>query len=143
MLTIRLQRAGKKNDAQFRVVLAEKEAPVSKKFAEILGSYDPHTKNLNVKNSERLNYWISQNVEVSPTVHNLFVEKGILKASKVQAFKLKKTAKPEEKAAETAPAPTAGAGEQIEQKATEPESKPDVSSAPEVAAEQAEQQPQA
>lgn len=100
MLTIRLQRAGKKNDAQFRVVLAEKEAPVGKKFAEILGSYDPHTKNLNIKNSERLNYWIGQHVEVSPSVHNLLVEKGLLKAEKVQAFKIKKQAKPEEKKAE-------------------------------------------
>ena len=108
MLTIRLQRAGKKNHSHFRVVLAEKTAHVSKKFQEILGSYNPHTKDLVVKNAEKLQYWIDQNINISPTVHNLLVTKGILKADKVKAFNIPK--KPEAApAAEATPAPAAEA----------------------------------
>ena len=90
MLTIRLQRTGKKNASSFRIVVAEKTAHVSKKFHEVLGTYNPRKKEFNLKNSERVQYWISQHVEISATVHNLFVDKGILKEAKVKAFKIKK-----------------------------------------------------
>jgi small subunit ribosomal protein S16 len=100
MLTIRLQRSGKKNHSHFRVVLAEKTAHVSKKVSEILGSYNPHTKDLVIKNAEKLQYWIDQNVAISPTAHNLLVTKGLLKADKVKAFNTPKKA--EEPKAETA-----------------------------------------
>ena len=59
MLTIRLQRTGKKNQADFRIVLAEKESPVNKKVVEILGSYNPRKKNFQVK-EERVKYWIAK-----------------------------------------------------------------------------------
>lgn len=91
MLTIRLQRAGKKNKAEFRVVLAEKTAASQKKFVEVLGSYNPHTKALGIRNQERLNYWIDeQHVEVSPTVRNLLVTKELIKGSKAKAFTIPK-----------------------------------------------------
>lgn len=107
MLTIRLQRTGKKNFANFRVVVAEKSAHVSKKVQEILGNYNPHNKQLNLKNPERLNYWLAQNVNVSETVHNLLVEKGLLKADKVQARRLVKKEQPKSEAAPVAEAPVA------------------------------------
>lgn len=107
MLTIRLQRTGKKNLANFRVVVAEKASHVSKKFHEILGSYNPHKKELNLKNQERLNYWLGQNVALSETVHNLFVEKGLVKGDKVQARRLVKKEQPKEEAPAAAEAPTA------------------------------------
>jgi small subunit ribosomal protein S16 len=90
MLTIRLQRTGKRNHSHFRVVLAEKESSVSKKFTEVLGSYNPHSKDLIIKDQDRLNYWITQRTDMSPTVHNLLVTKGILKADKVKAFNIPK-----------------------------------------------------
>ncbi|MBI5530643.1 MAG: 30S ribosomal protein S16 [Candidatus Doudnabacteria bacterium] len=101
MLTIRLQRTGKRNQADFRIVLAEKESPVQKKFAEILGSYNPRRKTFQVK-EERVKYWLSQRVELSETVHNLFVTKGLVDAKKVKAFNIPK--KPVEAAAPAAPA---------------------------------------
>lgn len=101
MLTIRLQRTGKRNSPDFRVILAEKTAASTKKFVEILGSYNPRTKSFVVKDQDRLNYWISQHVEMSPTVHNLFISKDIIKGSKVKAFSVPK------KQAEEAPAPAA------------------------------------
>lgn len=103
MLIIRLQRTGKKNQADFRIVLAEKEAPVNKKFTEILGSYNPRKKTFQVK-EERLKYWLGQKVEMSETINNLFVSKKLIEGKKVKAFNIPKKAV--EKTVET-PAPAA------------------------------------
>ncbi len=41
MLTIRLQRVGRKNDPSFRVVVTDsKHGPQSGKFLEVVGAYD-------------------------------------------------------------------------------------------------------
>ncbi len=85
MLTIRLQRAGKKNKPEFRIVLAQKTAAVNKKFLEILGNYNPRTKEFKIK-EDRLNYWTTQHVQFSPTVNNLLVSKNLSNAKKVRAF---------------------------------------------------------
>lgn len=89
MLTIRLQRSGKKNRSEFRIVLAEKESAASKKFTEILGSYNPRTKDFKIK-QDRLQYWIAQHVTLSPTAHNLLVNQKLLDAAKVKAFSIPK-----------------------------------------------------
>ncbi len=101
MLTIRLQRTGKKNQADFRIVLAEKEAPVNKKFVEVLGGYNPRKKAFHVK-QDRVSYWIAQNIEMSPTVHNLFVTNKLMDKAKVKAFNTPK--KPAEPVVEAKPA---------------------------------------
>jgi small subunit ribosomal protein S16 len=123
MLTIRLQRTGKKNQADFRIVLAEKESPVNKKIVEILGSYNPRKKNFQVK-EDRLKYWIAQRVELSETMHNLMVTKGFVEGKKVKAFTIPK--KPVEPAAPAAapaatetPADVAEATETMEAKVEE------------------------
>ncbi len=91
MLTIRLQRGGKRNTPQYKVVLAQKTAANQKQFVEVLGSYNPHTKELGIRSNDRLNYWMNdQHVELSDTVHNLFVTKEILKADKVKSFTIPK-----------------------------------------------------
>ncbi len=89
MLTIRLQRTGKKNQADFRIVLAEKESPVGKKIVEILGSYNPRKKAFQVK-EERVKYWLGQRIELSETVHNLFVTNKLVEGKKVKAFTIPK-----------------------------------------------------
>ena len=68
MLTIRLQRTGKKNQADFRIVVAEKEAPVNKKVTEIIGSYNPRSKKFIIK-EERAKYW-PKLVEMYPTYND-------------------------------------------------------------------------
>lgn len=103
MLTIRLQRVGKKNQAAFRIVVADKLRAPEKKIVENLGSYNPRTKEFAIKDEARLKYWIEQHVEVSPSAHNLLVEKGKLKADKVKAWR------PKVKPAEAAPAAPAAA----------------------------------
>lgn len=94
MLIIRLQRTGKKNAADFRIVLAQKTASAAKKFVEVLGSYNPRTKAFAVKSEERLKYWIAQRVEISPTMHNILVSKNLLDAKKVRAFNTPKKPAP-------------------------------------------------
>lgn len=128
MLTIRLQRAGKRNTAHFRLVLAEKARAVQKQVTEILGSYNPHTKELTIRDQDKLNYWIKeQRVEISPTAQNLLVSKGLLEAPKVKAFSVPKKAveeKPEEAPAEAATEAAPGTASQPAEQATEQQEAP-------------------
>lgn len=132
MLMIRLQRAGKKNKPEYRVILAEKAAAVNKKFIEILGNYNPHSKTLQVRDQERLTYWLEQRVAMSPTVHNLFVSQNIITEKKTKSFSIPK--KPVEAVAET-PAPTAEAAPAETAEAPAPEAEAPVETPAEVAAE--------
>lgn len=104
MLTIRFQRTGKRNRPEFRVVVAPKTAAAQKKFTEILGNYNPRTKELVIKDQERLQYWLGQRLEISASVQNLLVTKKLLEGSKMKAFSVPKKAAPAEAAAPTAPA---------------------------------------
>ena len=81
MLTIRLVRIGKKNKAQFQIVLQEHTVAPGGKHVEILGSYDPHSKKEILK-AERIKYWVSQGAQISDTAYNLFVSKGVLTGEK-------------------------------------------------------------
>ena len=112
MLTIRLQRTGTKNKPSFRLVLAQKEKAAGKKFLEVLGNYNPRSKQFGIKDDARLKYWIGQHVELSPTVHNLLVEKKLVDSKKVKAWRAKKkegAEAPATQAAAAAPAPVAEA----------------------------------
>jgi ribosomal protein S16 len=107
MLTIRLQRVGAKNKAQFRIVLAQAHKAVSKQVLEVLGFYDPRKKKFFIKSEDRLKYWLSHNVQVSGTVHNLLVEKKLLDDKKVKAWRPKIKQKEEAAATPEASAPAA------------------------------------
>ena len=80
---------GKKNKAQFRVTVADARRSPTGKFIEILGHYNPHTKE-KVFKQERVEYWISKGAQPSATVHNFLIDAGILKGDKVIAWKPKK-----------------------------------------------------
>ena len=103
MLTIRLQRTGTKNKPAFRIVLAESYRAASKQALEVLGHYNPKSKQFAIKDQERLTYWLGKHVQVSPTVHNLLVEKKLISEKKVKAWAPKK----KEQAEGSAPAPAA------------------------------------
>jgi len=99
MLTIRLSRIGKKNKPMYRLVISEKSKDPYGKALEILGSYNPYTKALQVK-ADRIKYWLSQGSGMSATVNNLLVENNIIKGEKVKASRVrkkKKSAKKEDK----------------------------------------------
>ena len=91
MLNIRLSRVGKRNHAQYKLVVTEKSSPIRGRFVEQLGSYDPHTKEFIVK-EDRVKHWISQGAGCSRTVHNLLVKKGVIEGEKIKlTFKSKKS----------------------------------------------------
>lgn len=98
MLTIRLQRTGRKNQAQFRVVLTDsKNSPKSGRFKEVLGSYDPKTGTTDF-NADRIKYWIGVGAQASGTVHNFLVDKKIIEGAKKNILPKKtKTTKRKEK----------------------------------------------
>ncbi len=103
MLKIRLQRVGKKHEPVFRVVVGDsKNAAKSGKFIEVLGSYDPRSKNQNTLNKARVQEWISKGAQVSDTVHNLLVSEKVIDKKKVNSLP-KKTAPKKEVVAEEAP----------------------------------------
>ena len=89
MLRIRLSRVGKKNKAQFRVTVADGHRAPTGRFIEILGHYNPHTKE-KVFKQERIEYWISKGAKPSATIYNFLVDAGIIKGKKVTSWKPKK-----------------------------------------------------
>ena len=48
MLKIRLSRVGRKHVAKYRVVLTDHRQSAKHGFIKVLGSYDPHTKTLDM-----------------------------------------------------------------------------------------------
>lgn len=109
MLTIRLQRTGTKNRPTYRLVLAQAHRAAAKSFVEVLGHYNPRSKEFGLKSEDRLKYWLGQHVQLSPTVHNLLVEKKLVDTKKVKAWQPKKKEKTEGEAAPAAPSTAAPA----------------------------------
>jgi small subunit ribosomal protein S16 len=100
MLKIRLQRIGKKNSPSYRIVLVEHtSSSKSGRYIELLGSYDSKLKQRNFK-KDKIQYWLSKGVQLSPTIHNLLVDEKIIDKAKVKAWRAKR------REAKSAEAPT-------------------------------------
>ncbi|MEI7690113.1 MAG: 30S ribosomal protein S16 [bacterium] len=95
MVVIRLSRGGKKKQAFYRIVVADSRRPVTAKFIEILGWYNPHTKELNIKN-EKLETWFENGAKPSNSVA-ILLEKNKIKLPTWVKIKQKnkKSKKPE------------------------------------------------
>jgi len=93
MLIMRLQRIGKKGQAYFRIIVTEHTKKPQGEYLELLGSYDPHKKDLKVK-KDRIEHWMSMGVQFSPTVNNLLVNNKIIVAPKKLSWKPKVVTKP-------------------------------------------------
>ncbi|MFZ5559746.1 MAG: 30S ribosomal protein S16 [Patescibacteria group bacterium] len=89
MLKIRLQKIGKKNSPSYRVALVEHTTSPQGKFIELLGTYNPRLKKKSFK-KERIEYWLSQGAQPSPTVHNLLVDEKIIEKEKLMAWRAKR-----------------------------------------------------
>lgn len=100
MLTIRLSQVGKKNKKMYRLVISEKARDTFGKALEILGSYNPHSKDLQVK-ADRIKHWISNGAGLSPTVNNLLIDHKIIEGEKKKASKSRKKKKEKEEKKET------------------------------------------
>lgn len=116
MLTIRLQRLGKKNTPTYRLVISEKARDTQGRNLEILGSFNPHAKeNGLAPNTDRIKYWLAKGAQTSNTVHNLFLKAGIISDAKpkksvyISKERAAKLAEKNKSAAPAAPAPSAEA----------------------------------
>lgn len=96
MLAIRLSRIGKKKKPMYRLTVAEKSKDPYGRALEILGSYNPFTKELIVK-KDRIEHWLGHGAQMSPTVNNLLIQKEIIKGEKVTASKPGKKKEEEKK----------------------------------------------
>lgn len=83
MLVIRFSRVGKKNYAQFRILVQEKTKAPSRKHVAWVGSYNPHTKEAVLKTDE-IKDWLSKGAKASNSVHNLLVKNKVINEAKKQ-----------------------------------------------------------
>jgi small subunit ribosomal protein S16 len=75
-VVIRMARVGKKHAPQYRITVADSRRPVSGKFIEVLGAYNPTPKGQAKKVSmklDRYQYWLGQGAK--PTERVQFVAK--------------------------------------------------------------------
>lgn len=115
MLVFRLFRVGKNNQPSYKIVVTDKRnSSKGGRFVEQVGFYNPITKE-KVLNKERIQYWISQGVKPSDTLHNMFVKDGIIKGEKISSHKKSK------KAPAAAPAPASAPAEATAGKPVAPE----------------------
>ena len=68
------------------MIISEKGRDPFGNSLEILGSYNQYHKELQIK-TERVQFWLARGAQMTPTVNNLFVGKGIIEGKKVIASK--------------------------------------------------------
>ena len=97
MLTIRFSRTGKKKQPYYRVIISEKHKDTQGNYLELLGNYNPHTKEAKLK-IERIKHWLAVGAQTSNSVHNLLIKQGIIEAGKKKSVSIskKRTARKEE-----------------------------------------------
>jgi small subunit ribosomal protein S16 len=89
MLTIRLSRVGKKKQPTYRFVISEKGRDPWGDHLEILGHFNPRTNPATlVIKEDRLQHWISKGAQLSDTVNNLLIDKGLVKGEKRRIVKV-------------------------------------------------------
>ena len=77
MLTIRMQRLGRKGHPTYRVVVQDvRQTPTSGKYVALLGSYDPHSKQ-NTLVKDKAEFYLSNGARPSERVTRLFMSEGI------------------------------------------------------------------
>ena len=101
MLVIRLARLGKKKQAFYRLVAAEKSRAVQKKYVSSLGYYNPRTENGKgefVFDKEQVETYLKNGAQPSQTAARLLAKNGVKLAEKF----IEKRRTIEKKAADTA-----------------------------------------
>lgn len=129
MLAIRLQRTGRKGHAMFRMVVQDsRRTPTSGRFVALLGSYDPHSKTLQI-DKDKAALYLKNGARPSDRVALLLKNEGVklpdwvvLEANKKGALrnaeKLRKN-QPKEEAPKEEPVKEAPADEVAEAPAAE------------------------
>jgi len=72
MVKLRLVRIGAKKHAFYRIVAIDEREKRSGRPLEFLGTYDPNTKDADVKlETEAVDAWLAKGAQMSPTVKSL------------------------------------------------------------------------
>lgn len=79
-VVIRFSRHGAKSKPFYRVVAADKQYPLSGRYLEVLGTYNPKTKSSQL-DAERIQYWLDKGAIPSDTVCRLIKKTGKVKDS--------------------------------------------------------------
>jgi small subunit ribosomal protein S16 len=101
MLSIKLQRIGRKHQPSYRLVVAEARSKMAAPPVEDLGSYHPKSKATAFK-KDRITYWLGVGAQPTVSAHNLLVAQGVVSTPKL-AVKMAKPVVAEAPAAEVAP----------------------------------------
>ncbi len=80
-VTLRMSRFGRKKQPFYRIVATDERSSRDGKYLEIVGTYDPFTKDVTVK-KESAEKWIKKGAKYSATVKSLFVKQGVSLATK-------------------------------------------------------------
>lgn len=105
MLTLRFARHGRKKQAFFKLVAAEKARAVQKKCVKEIGYYNPLAeggKGVFNFDAEAVKKYLANGAQVSQTAARLLAKNGIKEAEKFIAKRVMKPKKEEPKAEETA-----------------------------------------
>jgi len=89
MVKIIFSRTGKKKQAYFRVIALDKQKDPWGKSLEILGNYNPRSKELDIK-IDRVKFWLEKGAQLSPTLNNLLITKKLIEGKKVHASNISK-----------------------------------------------------
>lgn len=77
MLSIRMQRLGRKGHPTYRMVVQDsRQSPTSGKFVAMLGSYDPHTKTSSLQ-KDRVSFYLEHGAQPTDRVVRLLSEEKI------------------------------------------------------------------
>ena len=76
MVVIRLARGGRVKQAIYRIVAADKRRSATSKFLDVLGTYNPHTKEIKL-NKELTEKYLSNGAQPSDRVLRLLQAEGI------------------------------------------------------------------
>jgi small subunit ribosomal protein S16 len=106
MLTIRLQRTGRKNLHTFRLVIAEKARSAKGYAQEVLGFYLPERKHDQLQYKEdRIRHWIDKGASMSNTAARLLSHAGMKDLERFILPYAKRKKKSEAKAEKAGAAP--------------------------------------
>lgn len=95
MVKIRLTRVGRTHDAYYRIVVADSRRARDGKFIEIIGRYQPTSKQENQVElkGERALYWLQNGAQPTETVRSILRKQGVLKEFHEEKVKARKERK--------------------------------------------------
>jgi len=118
MLSIRFQRTGKKKAPHYRLVVTEKTRDPWGKHTEIVGHYNPRSKEAVLK-EERIQYWIGVGAQPTNSVRNLLIRSNVIKGTKAKSITISKSRQTKLDAKNTEKLAAIAAAEEAKKAATE------------------------